>query len=180
VAPNLTDLLRSESYPSWGVQSLFGFSVLLLDGFSARAANWLSWLLSAGVLIALGRSWRAMAWQVGTRQWDLSMATTLTLGLVISPHLFVYDLMLLLLPFAIVCSHYSQRTGRALLDGGPLLAWTIVLWAVCFFGPYISKGQLKLCEALELPPIAVQLTTLAIVFWAISCLRASPEQSEPR
>jgi hypothetical protein len=38
VAPNLTDLLRSESYPSWGVQSLFGFSVLLCDGFSARAA----------------------------------------------------------------------------------------------------------------------------------------------
>ena len=71
-------------------------------------------------------------------------AATFAFGLLISPHLYLYDLMLLLLPLAIVLSHYPRGTLKRPLDGGSLLVWTALLYLVTFVGCYFSMGQLWL------------------------------------
>ena len=93
---------------------------------------------------------------------------TTALGLLISPHLFIYDLMLLLLPLAIVWSRYPPGPGAGgrPLDGGPLLAWTAWLYIVTFWGSYLTLGELRLGAALGLPKIALQLSVPVIAGWA--------------
>jgi hypothetical protein len=173
LAPALPDLLRSEHYPRWGIHSAFGFSVLLFDAVSPRLADALAMLLSTGLVALLGCYWRRVSWTPGSRRWDLAMAATLALGLIISPHLFLYDLTLLLLPFAILWHHHPSSSDGSLLDGGPLLAWTAVLWLVSFLQGPVSIGALRLAEWVHMPAMALQLSTLVIVAWGLAILRAA-------
>ncbi|HZO08167.1 MAG TPA: glycosyltransferase family 87 protein, partial [Myxococcota bacterium] len=157
LGPELVALLRSDAYPGWGIHSALGFASLLLDGFSPRLADALATALCAAALAALGLAWWRIEWRPGSRAWDLAMAGSLALGLLLSPHLYFYDLMLLLLPLALVWQHHPElRDGRP-LDGGALLAWTAVLWALGFLGTPLSLAQLRLAEAIGLPGFAVQL-----------------------
>jgi len=151
---------------SWGINSFFGFSALLLDHIWQTGADLLAAGLTVGSLIYLALWWRRISWQPGTRVWDLGWAATFALGLLISPQLFFYDLMLLLLPLGIVWSYYLDGRGDRPLDGGPLLAWTAVLYTTAFVGPPLSMAQLRLFTALGLPRMALQVGVPAIVAWA--------------
>jgi hypothetical protein len=179
VAPHLFDLLRSGGnieFPTWGIHSFFGFSSLLLDNFWMDGANILAVCLSICCIIFISLIWFGTEWNVGTKSWDLLMAATFGMGLIISPHLYIYDLMLLLLPFAIVWNyHIAGKNGRA-LDGNLLLFWSAVLYIICFIGSYISVIQLKAFELVGLSPFALQLSTLIIFCWCASVIRdgASP------
>ncbi len=181
ISPKLFDYLRgttntfglTTNYPTWGLHSFFGFSVLLLDGFSRRAADALALTLSAGAALAVALTWRRVRWQAGERQWDLMLAATVALGLLISPHLFLYDLMLLLLPLFIVCSRLGRGTCWFRLDEGPVLAATVVLYFVAFAGSYVSGGQLDATQALGLPKIAVQFSVIVMVAWVWTVYRAA-------
>jgi hypothetical protein len=175
LAPELPELLRSEHYPRWGIHSAFGFSVLLFDAISPHIADASALLLSLGLVALLGYHWHPVSWTPGSRRWDLAMAATLALGLIISPHLFLYDLALLLLPFAILWHHHPGSSDGRLLDGGPLLAWTAVLWLVSFLQGPVSIGALRLAEWAHMPAMALQLSTLVIVAWALALLRAARE-----
>jgi len=191
MSPMLFELLRSGMapmdprwglqvhYPTWGIQSFFGFAVLLLDGFWKSGADLLAAVLTLGGVLGVVFWWRRMAWQPGTRAWDFTMAATLALGLLISPHLFLYDLMLLLLPLAIVWSYYPRGTEARHLDGGPLLAWTALLYGATFVGSYLTLGELFLSTAVGLPKLAVQWSTLIIAGWAWVVSRFARNAEKP-
>jgi hypothetical protein len=173
ISPALMDFIRFPDYPSWGLHSLFGLAVLLFDSFSRPMADVTYFLLTAAALGLLASFWWRRRWEPGTRAWDLSMAATITLGVVISPHLFLYDLALLLLPLFIVWSHYRAGAYPAAasgawrpLDGGPLLVLTAALWLVTFAGSYLSAGEVKLTQALGWGRIALQLSVPVVVGWA--------------
>ena len=110
------------------------------------------------------------------------MAATVTLGLLVSPHLVVYDLMLLLLPLWIVCSHYRAGRGNRALDGGPLLAWTALLWAAALFSSYLCLLQLELTAAAGLPAMSLQVSVPVILIWAVQverCARLPQASASP-
>jgi len=163
----LDQLVRLEgpNTTAWAQHNFFAFSTLLFDSFWRPGAYLLAAGLTAGALIGLAFWWRRIAWRPGTRTWDLTLAATFALGLLISPYLFLYDLMLLLLPLAIVWSHYFHGTGGRALDGGPLLAWSALLYVATFFGSFLSLAQLQVAAAVGLPRVAVQLSILVIVGW---------------
>ncbi len=97
---------------------------------------------------------------------EFNFAFTLALGLLISPHLMLYDLMALLLPIAIVCATYPNRPNY-LLDGGPLLVWTVLVYAVVFISTYSTSAMLHITSALGFPKLAVQLSVPIIFGWAL-------------
>ena len=87
--------------------------------------------------------------------------------MVASPQLYLYDLMLLLLPFAIVWSHPAPGAPR----GGPVLAWSAVFWLLAFLSMPFTRAQLYVASALDLGPFALQLATLAILAWGVEVVR---------
>lgn len=176
--PHLPELLRSAGYKTWGLHSFYGFAVLLLDGISPPAADGLALALTGGGLAAVIWLWRKCPWQPGTRPWDFALAATLALGLCISPHLYIYDLMLLLLPLGIVWSYYPGSTDRAPLDGGALLVWTAFLYASAFFSSYLAMAQLWFTATLGLPAVAVQVSVFALVGWSWTLMRMASARED--
>jgi len=180
LAPRLMEFMRLHDLnPTWGDHSFYAFSTLLLDGFSRRGADLLAFLLIAGGVGRVALLWAHTCWRPGTRTWDLTLAATLALGLLISPHLFLYDLMLLLLPLAILWSCYPQGTGDRLLDGGHLLFWTAALYIITFAGSYLSLAQMQLSAALGLPRMAVQLSVPVIIGWVWVIVRMARDPAVP-
>lgn len=162
-------------YHTWGVISVFGFWSLLVDALSTRVSDMLYLFTLAAGIAYLYKAWRKAEWQPGTRSWDLRMAGSLTLGLVLTPHLFSYDLMLLVLPIALVWNHYpSSKTDRP-LDGGLILFWTALLYLGSFLGPYITLGQLKLISFLGFPAFAFQVGTIVMIAWSLVVMGVAVE-----
>jgi hypothetical protein len=162
---------RHDLVPTWGYHNFNGFAALLFDGFWRRGADILALLLTIGGIVVVVLLWRRTLWEPATKEWDMRLAATFALGLLISPHLYLYDLMLLLLPLVIVWSYYPHGTCDRFLDGGPLLVWTALLYVVCFIGSYISLAQLWLSVLMGLPKIAFQLSVPVIVGWTIMVIR---------
>jgi len=162
---------QHDIVPTWGNHSFYGFAALLFDSFWKRGADILGLLLTVVGIVVLAILWHRTGWKPGTRSWDMKLAATFALGLLISPHLYLYDLMLLLLPLAIVWSYYPHGTSDRPLDGGPLLVWTALLYVVCFIGSYISLAQIWLGALIGLPKVALQLSVPIIVGWSIMVIR---------
>lgn len=180
IGPRVADAVRSGvSYKTWGAQSFYEFSTLLMDGLWKTGGIILGFLLTAAGLLAIVTVWRRTAWKPGTQAWDLTLAAAIALGVLSSLHLFLYDLALLLVSFAIVWSYYPRGTGSRPLDGGPLLAWTAALYVASFVGSYLTLGQLRLTEALGLPPFAVQLTVPVLVGWTWQVWRIARRDVDP-
>lgn len=168
------------NYRTWGINSFFGFSSLLLDNIWRAGADLLSMFLFICGLISVAIIWVFTKWEPGTRTWDMTMAGTIALGLLLSPHLFIYDLMLLLLPLGIVWSYYIGGTKGRPLDGGSLLFWSALLYIMCFVGSYISYAQLKLFPMIGLPRFAVQFSIFIILAWVYVVIRNGKGTSHPQ
>jgi len=168
---------RHDLMPTWGQNSFYGFSALLFDSFWKRGADILGLLLTVGGIVVIATLWHRTDWKPGTRTWDIRLTATIALGLLISPHLYLYDLMLLLLPIAIVWSYYPSGTQGRALDGGPLLVWTALLYAVCFFGSYLSLAEMHLTRLIGLPGMAFQLSVPILIVWVIVIISLSTESS---
>lgn len=167
VAPELFEFLRSEDYETWGQTSLYGLATLAIDPISHIAGTVVgNGMVIVAVIANAALVWRT-PWRPGTRGWDLAMAASLALGLISSPHLFLYDASLLLLPLAIVVSHLHGEREGALLDGGPVLVATFVMAATLFFGPYLTLGMQTALPALGLPRVGLQLCTVAMVWFVV-------------
>ena len=174
--PYLFELQRRHGLvPTWGNHSFYGFAALLLDGFWKRGADILASLLTIGGILTVAFLWWPIDWKPGERKWDMMFTATCALGLLISPHLYLYDLMLLLLPLAIVWSYYPYGTEGRSLDGGSLLVCTALLYAACFFGSYISLAQLKLSVLTGLPAVALQMSVPIIIGWVFVVIRLARE-----
>jgi len=157
--------------PVWGIHSFFGFWSLLLDNVSTKSANVLYVITILSGVAYLSKVWSKLKWKPATKSWDLGVAGTFSLGLLLSPHLFTYDLMLLMLPMAIVWNHYPCGTGDRPLDGGLLLFWAALLYITTFVGPVVTLAQVKAYRLMGLyPKFALQFSTLILLGWAFAVL----------
>lgn len=161
LSPKLLDFLRSPAYPTQGIDSFFGFSVFLFENISPLLTDISTYILTAITIILLVKLWWKSPWLEDLQKWDLSMAVTFCWGLLISPHLFYYDLMLLLLPAAIMIQYIPQLYAQ----DDKILLWTTILWAISYLGSQISNAQANLLSYLDLPEIALQFSTPIIFYW---------------
>ncbi len=165
--PQIAELPFLPSYPIEKMHNFYGFSILLLSQWlPARIVESVAFFLMASGLLVVASWWHTTPWQPATRQWNLTFAYTLALGLLISPHLMLYDLMALLLPIAIVSGVYPKRP-EYLLDGGPLLVWTAFVWLAVFVSTYAASAMLQITGGLGIPKFAVQLSVPIIFGWAV-------------
>ena len=163
LSPELADLMRREGYPIWGLSSFYGFGVLLFDGLWPAATVPVAFALSVAALFALAFGWRRVEWRPGSEGWDLMMAGTLTWGLLVSPHLYHYDLLLLLLPLLVVAARLRAwpDTPRRRV----LLAWTALVCIASGLGHYTTRLQLELAAHAGWPALALQASVLAAAVW---------------
>jgi hypothetical protein len=183
ILPLLPNFYRYQSsidtsmvHSPWAVNSFFGFATLLLDNIWVRGANIMFMLLSLGGITAVILIWRPITWKPGTREWDLSVAGTIVLGLLLSPQLHIYDLMLLLLPFAIILSYYAGSHERV-LDGGPLLVWSALIYVTCWVGNLLAFLQTELFALMGLPKFGVQLIIIVMLGWVGAVVSARKSYS---
>lgn len=164
--PTFVELMHREGSAVWGVTTLYGFSTLLLGGLWPTGGRVLGGALITGALAALEAWWWRTPWHPGSTEWDFGMAATFAAGLIITPYLFHYDLMLLLLPIAIAWDAFRRRASGPAVDEGPLPALTALLYLATLVGSYLTHAQLRVTTALGLPPFAVQLATPVVALWA--------------
>jgi hypothetical protein len=158
--------LRSDGYPTAGLHGLWQVGHLLLDAVSVRIATAIGAILTALALSAIAVLWARSPWDPKSAPWDRRMAATLVLATLASPHLFGYDLMLLLVPFFIVWRLYPDGTFGRPLDGGPLLGTTAVLWAFALVGPALTVVQQAFFAWAFHKTAALQLGVPIALFWA--------------
>lgn len=161
--------------PSWGIHSFFGFSILLMDSLWPSGANILCVLLMIYGTVLTGKIWLASGWEPGTRTWDMNMAASFGLGILLSPQLFTYDLMLLLLPMAILWGYYTGGTSDRPLDGNLLLFWSALVYLFAFLSAYMALIQLRLLGYAGLPEIAFQFSTPVILAWTHAIILKSKQ-----
>jgi hypothetical protein len=165
--------LRDDAYPTAGLHGLFQAGALLFDGFSPSAGTVAGTLLTAIALGTLVVFWLREPWRPALPEWDRRMAATLALSVIASPHLFGYDLMLLLLPFFVVWSSYRDGSRGRPLDGGPLLVMSAFGWAFGLFGPVLTVAQQTFTRWVFGRPFALQIGVVAVVAWAAFVFRLS-------
>jgi hypothetical protein len=162
---SLVSLVRDPGYNTAGLHGSFEVATLLLDGASPRLALVAGVCLTLLLLFVIGAAWSRAEWRPGTRAFDLRMAATFALAVIASPHLYNYDLMLLMLPLFVSAARLSGARGLP-LDGGPLLCATALVWALGLVGPALTVAQQALSTRLLGFSAALQLGFLAVVLWA--------------
>jgi hypothetical protein len=165
-APELGAVLREPGYPSAGLHGLFQLGTLLLDAWSPLAGTLVGATFTLFALAVLVALWARRPWNRATPDWDRRMAATLALSVITSPHLFGYDLMLLLIPFAIVWHLYRGGTAGRPLDGGPLLLTTALVWALALVGPALTVAEQALTRWTFGRAFALQIGVVAIAAWS--------------
>jgi hypothetical protein len=88
----------------------------------------------------------------------------------LSPHLYFYDLAILLLPAYLVVRVYEGR--GAFLDDGPIASATVWVWVLGFVGPYLTMALLDPTSAAG-HPVGVQLGVIAVTAWTLRVGAAS-------
>jgi hypothetical protein len=173
----LLALVRSDGYATAGLHGSFEVATLLFDGVSPTLALVLGVTLTVGLLAWIFALWLRAGWSPGTPSWDLRMAATLTAGVIASPHLFIYDLTLLLLPLFVLVAH-SERVGPP-LAGSPRLPLVALVWALGLVGPALALVQQLVSRKLLGFPVAVQPGAVAIFATALLLARQAESRSEP-
>lgn len=158
------DLLARDVYPTWGLSNALALCVLGLGWASDRLALEAWFGLSAALLWTVGfAGWRAMTGDPAHR--DGRLATCVALSLLVSPHLYFYDLALLVPAFALAGAAMPVRDRRP-FGGGPVLVWTAILYVCAFVGPYLTLAQVRLTDAAFGVEIAVPIVVPALIGWA--------------
>jgi hypothetical protein len=173
----LLALVRSDGYATAGLHGSFELATLLFDGISPRLAAALGVLLAGALLAWIFVLWLRADWSPATPAWDLRMAATLTAGVIASPHLFIYDLALLLLPLFVLVAR-SDRAGPP-LGGTPLLPLAALIWALGLVGPALALLQQLASRKILGFPIALQPGVLVIFATALLLARRAESRAEP-
>jgi uncharacterized membrane protein len=161
---DIVQLLRSAGYPREGIHSIFGTVSLLLDPISPRLSDWMTMLISAAIVAALVYLWWKAAWQTDSRLWWTRLAITLPLASLLSIQLFTYDLVLWLIPFAIVVG-LVRESGKSFLNEGPILGWSVLLFVWTFLAMPWNHFVLHQMTSLDLPSMTIQPTPILIIGW---------------
>lgn len=179
VAPDLFEFLRSEEYETWGQTSLYGLATLFFDPLSHTVGT----IVGDGVVIAATLTNAVLVyrlpWTPGSPRWDLGIAASLGLGLLSSPHLFLYDAALFALPLAIVLARLDGEKEGVLLDGGPVLLASALMAMALFFGPYLTLWEQRSLADMGLPRIALQLCTIAMLFFVVRVWQRAEREPSP-
>jgi len=162
--PKLVSLVRNPAYPISGLVGSFEFGTLLLDGISHRLGTALGVAMLVGLLGMIASFWARTTWRPGTLSWDLKMAATLAVGVTASPHLFFYDLMLLMLPLFIVSARLPTRSGLLFGDRG-LAETTFWIWAAALASPLVSAIEMVLSREAFGFAIVLQLLVPLVGVW---------------
>jgi len=168
--PKLISFVRDAGYPVAGLVGSFEFGTLLFDGVSRPLGAAVGFALLAGLLLAIASFWIRAPWLPSSRAWDLRMAATLALGVIASPHLFSYDLMLLVLPFLIVLFRFPSRSELPLGDAR-LLELSAAIWLLAFAMPLLSGMQRVLSQQALGFIVVVQLIVPLVAYWALTVRR---------
>jgi hypothetical protein len=166
LSPDLFNYIRREAFHTWGLMSLYGFGAVLLDSFSRTWGGWLGWSLTGMVGLLFVSFWYRTPWEPKSKSWDLLMAASFALAPILSPHLFAYDLMLLLLPFAILCAVAPELWQRP-----TFLLSTSLLWLAALCTLYLSALTLYYFH------FGIQWATLFVVWWAWMISRQARAQA---
>lgn len=158
-------VLRSPSYPTWGLVNLFGAWQALAEAWSPTLVDVATTATSLAGYAAVA----TMAWSLkqepDATAHDAGWASLLVVGLLAGPHLYFYDLALLLLPLALVLA--AEPPGRdALMTNPRVLGATVWLYLGAFVGPYAVKATQAATEAAGAGRIALPIPTLLFVLWA--------------
>ena len=146
---------------------------------SRTAANAAALVASVALFSAIARAWSVIAWSPGTRAWDLGVAGTLAAGLVASPHLFAYDLALLLVPLTLLAAHEPPDAEGRPFGGGVWLRRTALLWVACFAGPYLTAATCAVSEALVGARFGVPIAAPVVAWWGLGLLAEARRVTRP-
>jgi len=165
-------VLVDPFYPTWGVQSVYGFFHLMIGPFAPSVADFLTGLVGVIGVSLLGWGWWGIGWTTGSIRWRIAMAATMLAVLPLGIQLFSYDTALFLIPFWLVVDAIGAKPGAGVdpvLDAGPILVGSAVLWVLAFVGPYLSMAMRAGTAALIPPGLALQLFLPAtlLMAWAI-------------
>ena len=174
----IVDLLRGDGYPRWGLHSLWGFFVLLLDPIAGQLVNVATSLTSLSLLGLLGFIWWREPWQPQSRSWNHCMAASVAVALMMGMHLFLYDLALLLVPFLLIAPYHRCANPNTYLDGGSLLGWTALVWITTFSSSYFVKLQMILLKCVGLPAVGLQVSILAVLGWSWTVYRYRQDEQQ--
>jgi hypothetical protein len=120
------------------LHSLLGFWRLLLG---PGMPSTVLWIVSAGLVVEYARR----AWHLGRGDWSIPIALLCLVAVLLAPHLYVYDLVLLA-PALLTLWTWSER--RAGLPGVRTLQWLVGLAAVAPLSDAIAAAtsvQLSTC-----------------------------------
>ena len=156
------DYAQTAGYDLEKSHCLAGFFALLFGG-AGMASRTATWIAAAAVLVLVARSLRGPL-EPGTPRFDRQFSGLVVATLLLSPHLFTYDLAVLLLPLWLMAAELLALPAAERRRQG---SWALLL-AALFVLPGISPG---LAAA-----TGVQLTVplLLAFLWALS-RRSSPE-----
>lgn len=171
----LLALVRSDGYATAGLHGSFEVATLLFDGISPSMAMSFGVTLAVASFAWIFMLWLRADWSPATPGWDLRMAATLTAGVIASPHLFIYDLAILLLPLFVLVAR-SERHG-APLGGAPWLPLVAIVWALGLLGPALALSQQLASRALLGFPVALQPGAVAIFATALLLARRAESLS---
>ncbi len=174
--------LRAADYPSAGLHGGAEVSFLLFGGFAPSVASAIGWVITLVLVFAIVAVFWGRRFEPGTPSFDLRVAACLTLGLIASPHLYLYDLSLLGVP--IVLAHSAlQRTVREPqerglpLDGDSVFGAAAAVWLLGLAGPAFTVLQQQLSRRALGISIALQLGALGVVYLAFTLLRVESNES---
>jgi hypothetical protein len=176
--------LRAADYPSAGLHGGAEVSFLLLGGFAPSVASVIGWVLTLVLVFAIVAVFWGRRFEPGTPSFDLRVAACLTLGLIASPHLYLYDLSLLGVP--ILLAHSAlQRAAREPrerglpLDGGSVFRAAATVWLLGLAGPAFTVFQQQLSRPALGFSVALQLGALGVVYLAFTLLSAENRELAP-
>lgn len=168
----IAGVLVDPLYPTWGVQSAYGFFHLLMGPFAPSVADFLTGVVGVIGMSLLAWGWWGIDWTPGSLRWRIAVAATMLAILPLGIHLFSYDTALCLIPFWLVVDAVGAKPGVGVdpvLDAGPILVGSAVLWVLAFVGPYLSLAMQTGTTALIAPGLALQLfvPSALLVAWMV-------------
>lgn len=147
----------SEAFPVWGEMSFMAAGRLLVPGL---AGSILGVVFSVGAAGWLARGWLRAEWRPATREWDLSLAASWPVAILLAPHLFEYDLALVLPAWFLAASRLGSRPE------GAVLGWSATVFLFATVGLFLAAASVASWG------FAVQLPVLALVGWSAAVWHA--------
>jgi len=165
-------VITDVGYPTWGVVSVFGFLELLLGPVLPGLVVPLTGMLTVICLLGMVVAWQRIPWDPSQSSWRLAMAGTAVAGLLLGVHLFTYDLALAIVAFWLVVDVMELPPGGdPALDGGPVLRWAALLWALAFAGPYLTLALQSFLGWLGAAQVTIGVTTLGFAAVSVALWR---------